>query len=603
VSLVPSAVKTSPAAERRSRHAGAGAQWLVVGCYLLAAFAVTWRLWAGPASRAQVGDPADVDLFAWFLRYDAAAVAHGHLPALVTTAMNAPRGVNLMWNTAFLLPGVVLAPVTLLAGPQASLTVALTLGIAGSAAALLRVLLRWGASVGAAALGGAVYGFSPAVLDSGTGHYHLAFAVAPPLIIDALLAIVTGRGSPVRAGVWLGLLTAAQLFTGEELLADTAVAAVALVAALSASRPRAVGGRAASVASGIGISVAVTLLICGYPLWVQFFGPLSEHNPLPGATPFTNRPSFFVDPSGGLLLHTPASAAAANAYGRGIAEYLGYLGWPLLALLVAAAAGFRRDLRVRVPAVTWVTLELLTLGGGTMHGRLRFVELLLPFHWLQGLPVLSQLLPDRLSILADGAAGAVLAFSLDRARSAAPRAPEWRRVIPAVVAAAAVMPLIPLPYQAAPVPPVPAGWQAAFTRLRLAPGARVLVIPITLQRCPLPLRWQADTGVPDSMIGGYFIGPNQAGQQVIYVPSPATTAARYLDELWSGQAPAAPPPRGLIRGDLAYWRPAAVVAVTGPNSRLGRWLTGVFGRPAFGSGGVLAWRTHRPDRLPAATSR
>ena len=47
----------------------------------------------------------DADLFSWYLRYAATAVSHGHLPALVTSAMNAPVGVNLMWNTSLLLPG------------------------------------------------------------------------------------------------------------------------------------------------------------------------------------------------------------------------------------------------------------------------------------------------------------------------------------------------------------------------------------------------------------------------------------------------------------------------------------------------------------------
>ncbi len=65
------------------------------------------------------------------MRYTAEAVAHGHLPALVTQALNAPRGINLMWNTSFLLPSLAMAPVTLLGGPQASLTLMLTLGYAG----------------------------------------------------------------------------------------------------------------------------------------------------------------------------------------------------------------------------------------------------------------------------------------------------------------------------------------------------------------------------------------------------------------------------------------------------------------------------------------
>jgi len=56
-----------------------------------------------------------------------------------------------MWNTSLLLPGVLLAPVTLLAGPQVTLTLVLTLGFAGSAASLFAVLRRWGASVTAAA--------------------------------------------------------------------------------------------------------------------------------------------------------------------------------------------------------------------------------------------------------------------------------------------------------------------------------------------------------------------------------------------------------------------------------------------------------------------
>jgi len=595
VSLVPSAVAPPPVAEHPPARAGRWVQWLVVGCYLLAALAVTWRLWADPAARAQAGDTGDVDLFAWFMRYDAVAIAHGHLPALVTTAMGAPRGVNLMWNTSVLLPGILLAPVTLLAGPQVSLTIMLTLGLAGSAASLFWVLRRWGASTGAAALGGAVYGFSPALVNSGIGHYHLVLAVLPPLMIDALLRILTGRGSAIRSGVWLGLLAAAQLFTGEELLAETALAAVVLVVVLAVSYPRAVRDRARDVASGIGVSAAIALLICGHALWVQFAGPLTEHNNPAGPDPFTNRLAFFVDPPGNLLLHTRATAAAAAAYSRGLPEYLGYLGWPLLVVLVAATIRYWRDPKVRTVAACWLVLELLSLGGGTLsHGGFQFPGYLLPFHWLQGSPVLSQALPDRLSILADGAAGAVLAFSLDLARRTASPVRAWSRAVPVAVAVLAVLPLVSLPYPVVPVTATPAGWQAAFTRLRLAPDARVLVVPVALRRHTEVLRWQADTGDPVSMIGGYFIGPNRHGQQAIYIPGPATSAAQYLDALWDGPPPPDPLSPGLIRADIAYWRPAAVVAVTGRGSRLGRYLTGLFGRPAFAVGSVLAWRL--PDR-------
>ena len=81
------------------------AQALTIYLYVLGAFFVTSRLWINPSGRYQVGDPQDADQATWFVRYAATAVRHFRLPALETMTMNAPHGVNLMWNTSFLLPG------------------------------------------------------------------------------------------------------------------------------------------------------------------------------------------------------------------------------------------------------------------------------------------------------------------------------------------------------------------------------------------------------------------------------------------------------------------------------------------------------------------
>ncbi len=586
MSLVAPAVESARFTGRSRDRAGTLTPWLVGCCYALGAVAVTWRLWADPAARAQAGDVQDVNLFAWFMRYEATAVAHGGLPALATAALNPPHGISLMWNTSLLLPGVLLSPVTWLAGPQVTLTLVLTLGFAGSAASLFAVLRRWGASVAAAAVGGAVYGFSPALLNSGIGHYHLQFAVLPPLIIDALLRIVTGRGGAVRAGAWLGLLAAAQLFTGEELLSDTALAALVLVLVLVASQPRGVGVQARHATAGIGTAVAVFVVICGHALWEQFRGPLTEHY-VPRFTHYTSylsaHPGVFVTPPGDLLFHTSASAAAAARYPSHMTEYLAYLGWPLLVVLATAAVRYWRQPPVRVMAVTFATLELLSLGGSY-----RGVGPFLPWHWLQGLPVFAELIPDRLAILADGAAGAVLAFSLDRVRREAGSV-DWQRHLATAVAVLAVLPLVPLPFAVAPLTSVPAGWQAAFARLRLAPDARVLVIPIPDNHVSQPMRWQADTGEPASMIGGFFLGPNASGQTKVS-PGPAGADAEYLDPLWDGRAPSAHRSPAQFRTDLAYWRPAAVIDVLRRRSRLGPVLAALLGRPSFKVGRLLVWR-------------
>jgi hypothetical protein len=586
-------------AERRWRRLQTAAPWLVLCCYLIGALAVTARLWADPAGREQFAGVGDNELFAWFLRYAATAVAHGHLPALVTTGMNAPQGINLMWNTSFLLPGVLLAPVTLLAGPQVSLTLALTLGFAGSAASLCWVLRRWGASLGAAALGGAVYGFSPALVNAGYAHYHLQFAVLPPLIVDAVARLITGRGHRAGAGAWLGLLCAAQVFIGEEILIYTVAACLIVAAVVAVSRPRTVPSRVRDTVTGLAAAVVVFLLVDGYALWVQFKGPFAEHSKLQHS--ITGNLSWFFTPSASLLFHTSASAATVTNE----PEYLSYLGLPLIGVLVIAAELFWLDMRVRVAALTWAVLELCALGGGSMPvGGFRWPGRLLPWHWLQGLPGLAQVLPWRFSILADGAAAAVLAFSLDRAWAAVSRAagrrgwPGWlgwcSRGAVAGVALLAVLPLVPLPYQQASVPLAPPGWQATFIRLRLPSDAPVLVIPYPNLRQAEVLRWQAETGYPGAMIGGYYIAPSATGQAAFPWASrgPQWDVSNYLNALWQGQHPQGPS-AAEIRAVIGSWRPAAIVAVTSPQSPVARLVTRLFGRPAFDVGGVVSWVLRR----------
>lgn len=592
----PATEPASPPAQdagRRWRRPRPTWSWLVVCCYVIGAVALTAPLWADPAGREQLSGGRDVNLFAWFMSYSATAVAHGHLPSLVTDALNAPQGVNMMWNTSFLLPAVLLAPLTLLAGPQASLNVALAIGFAGSAASLFWVLRRWGASVSAAALGGAVYGFSPALVNAGVSHYHLQFVVLPPLIIDAVLRLVTGRGRSLWVGGWLGLLAAAQVLTGEEILVYTAVAALILAMVVVASRPREVPERARSAATGLAVALAVFLLAAGWALRVQFFGPLAEHSTLQASR--TLNPNFFVTPSAELLLHTRASAALTPPIMNAKTEYLAYLGWPLLCVLVVAAVVFRRDIRVRAAAVAWAVMELFALGGGSLAvGGFSLSGRLLPWHWLQGLPGLAQVLPWRFSILADGAAAVVLAFALDAARAAVSRAdgsPRWRRGILTGVALLAVLPLVPLPYQAQAVPQVPAGWQATATRLQLPPGAPVLILPFPSDSFSETMRWQADTGWPQSMIGGYFLGPNATGQAVFYFANhdQQSDVARYLNSLWKGHDLSSGPSAREIRAVFGYWRPAAIVVVT-PRPPIVRVLTQLFGPPAAHIGDVLSWR-------------
>ena len=416
------------------------------------------------------------------------------------------------------------------------------------------VLRRWGVRIGPAALGGAVYGFSPALIAAAIGHYHLEFAVLPPLLIDALLRIVTGRGPAIKTGIWLGLLAAVQFFIGEELLVDTALAAVVVLVVVAVMVPHAVAGSARRSAVGLAVAAGVALAICGYALWVQFHGPLAEHGSPWKSNHFRNRARGVRDPG--------RQPAAAHLVGSGrhrrhpayVSEYVAYLGWPLLVVLIVAAVWYWRDLRVRVAAVACAVLEILSFGGTQVVRGVTIPPVLLPWHWLAHLPVVSQMLPDRLSILADGLAAVVLAVALDLALSAA-RQPRWRRQglrwrwrhrgPAADPAAHAHHPGGHAPGR------VPGGLHPAGAAAgRPGPGG---ARPRTAT-CPA-LRWYAETGYPGSANGGYFIGPNRNGLAMGYGGRGPQAIAKSIDSLWHPSSRAAgPPPPSCAGGSAAGGR-------------------------------------------------
>jgi hypothetical protein len=486
------------------------------------------------------------------------------------------------------------------------------------------------------------------LLHASIGHYNLQLAILPPLIIDALLRLclgerrgrkpaeaggsrdarreavkgewrgtgrksagagASGDGRPeagpsrwhaggsggvvpprpvLRTGLWLGLLVSAQLFTSEELLLLTAIAGLLLITVLAAGQPRAAVSRLRPAAAGLGVAAGITLLLCGYALWVQFFGPLTQSGSAFLPDFFKNDVTSFVTPSGQLLFHSAGSAAAAARFQGGVAEYLAYLGWPLIAALLAITIAFWRRPAVRATAVALAVLELLSLGGHPLVSGTNHPGIPLPWHWLESVPVVGAALPDRFSIVADGLAAALLAYGLDMART---RVSSIRHGGFVVTAAAVLvcLPLIPRPLPAATADPLPAGWSAAFSALRLSPDARVLVVPVPTPTLTAAMRWQADTGEPGSLIGGYFTGPAWNGRAYVEGNGVAATA-QYLDSLWSGGPRAAAPSPAQLKTDLDTWQPAAVVAVTSPDSALGRYLVRLFGRPPIHAGRVLAWR-------------
>jgi hypothetical protein len=139
-------------------------------------------------------------------------------------------------------------------------------------------------------------------------------------------------------------------------------------------------------------------------------------------------------------------------------------------------------------------------------------------------------------------------------------------------------------------------------------GGSVLTVPVPADSFTSPLRWQADTGLPASMVSGYFIGPVQGGQAFVGAYGLSSTAL-YLNWLWQESGTGSYSPAGLQASGkvpqdaqaVAWIRAtqvSAVVAVTSPDSPLAAYVTSLLGPPVTQSGGVLGWATAAGSAYP-----
>ena len=534
--------------------------WLA-GVAVLAAGVLTWRLWASPGRRIVAGNPDDVALFSWYLKHTAWSVVHGHNPFLYTT-MNAPVGVNGMWNTTLVLPGVIMTPITLLAGPVVSYNLLFVASFVIAALAAFRLIERFVDNHVAAAIGAMVYAFSPAMVTSGLGHLSLVLSAAiAPVLLLLVHDAVTGRRSPLVIGALLGVTSAAQILIGEEMLFQAAIAATIALLVLAINRPRHVLSRLRPLAYVAGVAAVITLALDGYPLWLQFFGPLHQHGSPFTLLYFVADLRGFIVPSGRYLVASRSDAMFAAAYGGGAPEYLAYLGAPLVVAAVAIAVWRARDLRVRVVFLTGACLALASLGG-TLLINGRHTQVHLPWGLVERWRVFEGALPDRFAMLVALAVGILLAMGADRLQSTGKPS---MRVACFVLAAVVLVPIVPRPYQAQRLPPIPAFFSDA--RRWIAAGSTVLLLPFPDAFHTEPLYWQAQSNMRFRIPGGYFIGPSWDGHAFIGGPGPRPTAQLLLQVGQSNQAPPVTADvRRMFMEDLAYWGADYVVLAPSPTS-------------------------------------
>ncbi|HVC77923.1 MAG TPA: hypothetical protein VND96_15525 [Candidatus Micrarchaeaceae archaeon] len=585
-----------------------GAAALALVAYIALAVALFSGAWVHPTtwSVGVFGDPQQI---MWFIGWPPFALTHGLSP-LFTNYIDYPGGANLMWNTSLLLPGLVLGPLTEAAGVVLAYNVMMTAGVALSAWTAYLLIRRYVRSQLAAGVGGALYGFSPLMTAHSLGHPQLTVAFLPPILLLLLDDIVrVQRRAPVASGAWLGLVAAAQLLTGEEVLAMTALVGFFLLCLAAVLCRDQLKRRLKPAVLGLAGAAVAFVVLAAVPIAFQFFGPQHVTGAAhPPDTYVSDALSFFVPTR--LMLLAPASAVALSSKFSGNAvEANSYIGPFLTVLLVFVAVRYWRRLEVVLAALVGGLVAILSMGttihiaGKTsqipvfvlglvfvllLRNRPGWLMLVLAFAgWaaMARLPVLSNILPSRLMLLFYLLAGLLVAVWLDGLKAWRPQS-RWLGGLAVVASLALLLPALPYPSSPETVP-------AFFTGAadsRIPAGSVALVIPFSISGDARAMIWQERTGMRFLMPEGYAFIPDPGPHRERLSPPPSATQTQTIAEAQGRAAPLTDATRQQILSELKSWHvQTVVIGPMGDEQMEVDLFTSLLGQPPEALDGVYVW--------------
>jgi hypothetical protein len=528
------------------------------GVILLFVAAATWLaqgLWPDPALRAMSLNPEDQILIEWFLAADTRMLLFDH--GLISDLLNAPDGVNMLVNATSLTLGVLLAPITLTLGAPVSFALLTVGNLAATAAAWHLLLSRtFGLHRVAAAVGGGLCGFAPAMISHSNSHWHMTAQWLVPVIVWSVVRLaraaeIAGWRRVVTSGLWLAGLVVVQVFLGEEVLYLAAVALLLFAVTYAMLRPDWARRVALGFLTGMAVAVVTATAVLAYPLWVQFSGPGSIPNgPFPAHYYSADLASW-----GAFSPLSIAGSKDAADLATSPAEYNAFLGWPLLVVAAACVTWLRRSPAAVATAVSAGVMGVLALGPELVVNRER-PGVSLPYQLLLEVPVIDGALPQRYAMAVVPLIAVVLALALDRAR----RLPGRMRFAPPVAIGIALLPLVPTPLPVEQRSPVPAFVAEGHWRDCVEPGGVLVPVPPPTPRAPEPMRWAAAANAGFALPEGFFIGPYGRDGRASVGTYKRPTSQLLAEVAETGQALAVTDEhRTQARRDLEFWGAQCVV--------------------------------------------
>jgi hypothetical protein len=540
----------------------------VFGLYLAASIVLFGLpLLSGPGDRF-IGPPAHPDprFFFWALAWWPHALIHGLNP-IWTSAVWAPEGYNLAWATGAPGPSLLMAPITLTAGPVVAYNFLALLACPLSGLTAFVLCRRITGSFWPSVAGGYVFGFSTYHLGHLGLHVNLELVFLIPLAVYLVL-LRADRDLGPRA--FVGLLTLILVF---QFLTSTEVFATLLVfGALALSLAITFGSserrsELLGVAKLIAVSLLATAVVVSPYLWYAFAHGVPRRD-LDGSDLLS-----FVLPRLRTLVGSRTFFDLTRTFPGTSVENTAYLGLPLLAIVVHFAITGWRERVTRFLVGLMGLLVIAALGPRLFVAGHRSIPM--PWRAVQALPVINNASPRRFTVYIFLVCSVVVAMWL----TAAPRS--WLRWASVVIAGVLLFPNFSPKYLHGRAD-IPQFFASGSYRSFIRPGDNVLILPS-----------EAPSGFPQAVsmvIQSRTEFPFRMALAYTGPPPPEFEQSAILQALYEGRVPDVEPAE--FERFLTARQIRAIILDRG--SALEPGLTALLDQPPIAAGDVLVYKVQPP---------
>jgi hypothetical protein len=447
-------------------------------------------------SQTYIGGGTDPICHIWAIAWWPFALAHRINP-LITHALWAPSGYNLVWGTDIPGPSLLTYPITRFFGPVVSYNV-LCLIAPPAAAVSAFVLCRYTCGrFWPAMLGGYIFGFSPYMLSHLLAHLVLILVFPVPLLVYiTMLRIDREIG---RAGVVTGLIVVLLILflSSTEIFATaTVLGATELLLALLLAEPESRSnliGVTKEIALAYGI---LTILLAPYLYYV--FAPGLPNPPNPSSV-FSNDLYSFVLPPPMLLIAPHYKESILGHFFKTAPwwEQAGYLGPGLWIVTLLFARSYWRIQPGKFLVLSFVLIAIMSLGP-VLHIAGRTLSAM-PWRLGNALPLMRDALPGRFGMYLFLVAAVAAAIYLAGTQTSV-----WWRVVLAALSLTFIAPdlaiweqigkahgLVGTPGETNVY--VPSFFDSGQYTRYLRPGDNVLILPFGSEGSNAGMLWQAQS--------------------------------------------------------------------------------------------------------------